>query len=71
MRCSFPADDTPGVAAYGPLTISALMARRILLGRAAVRTAELPLEVVGDGAFNERVAIERAFRKVRSSRFRQ
>ncbi len=56
-------------AAPGPETTSAVMTGRTVAGRAAIRTAELALEVAGGAAFYKGSAIERAFRDVQGARF--
>jgi alkylation response protein AidB-like acyl-CoA dehydrogenase len=56
-------------ASPGPETTSAVMTGRTIAGRAAIRTAELALEVAGGSAFYRGSAIERAFRDVQGARF--
>ncbi len=53
----------------GPETTSAVMTGRTVAGRAAIRTAELAMEVAGGGAFYRGSVIERAFRDVQGARF--
>ena len=53
----------------GPETTSEVMIGRTLVGDAAIRTAELALEVAGGGAFHRSMGIERAFRDVQGARF--
>ncbi|WP_447749840.1 acyl-CoA dehydrogenase family protein [Sphingopyxis fribergensis] len=56
-------------ASPGPETTSAVMTGRTVAGRAAIRTAELAMEVAGGGAFYRGSVIERAFRDVQGARF--
>lgn len=56
-------------ASPGPETTSAVMTGRTVAGRAAIRTAELAMEVAGGGAFYRGALIERAFRDVQGARF--
>lgn len=56
-------------ASPGPETTSAVMTGRTVSGRAAIRTAELALEVAGGGAFYKGSIVERAFRDVQGARF--
>lgn len=56
-------------ASPGPETTSAVMTGRTVAGRAAIRTAELAMEVAGGGAFYKGSVIERAFRDVQGARF--
>jgi len=60
---------TAGSASPGPETTSAVMTGRTVAGRAAIRTAELALELAGGGAFYRGTTIERAFRDVQGARF--
>lgn len=60
---------TAGSASPGPETTSAVMTGRTVTGRAAIRTAELALELAGGGAFYRGATIERAFRDVQGARF--
>lgn len=53
----------------GPDTTSAAMIGRTLVGRAAIRTVERALEVVGGSAFYRDAGLERAFRDVQAARF--
>ncbi len=45
------------------------MTGRTVTGQAAIRTAELALEVAGGAAFYKKAGIERAFRDVQAARF--
>ncbi|HWW55435.1 MAG TPA: acyl-CoA dehydrogenase family protein [Sphingopyxis sp.] len=56
-------------AAPGPETTGSVMTGRTIAGRAAIRTAELAMEVAGGGAFYRASPIERAFRDVQGARF--
>ncbi|MBE1528748.1 acyl-CoA dehydrogenase [Sphingopyxis sp. OAS728] len=56
-------------ATPGPETTSAVMTGRTVAGRAAIRTAELAMEVAGGGAFYKGSIVERAFRDVQGARF--
>lgn len=60
---------TAETAAPGPETTSAVMTGRTVAGRAAIRTAELALEVAGGAAFYKGSLVERAFRDVQGARF--
>jgi acyl-CoA dehydrogenase len=53
----------------GPETTSMVMTGRTVAGRAAIRTAELAMDVAGGGAFYRGSAIERAFRDIQGARF--
>lgn len=53
----------------GPEMTSAVMTGRTVSGRAAIRTAELALEIAGGSAFYKGSIIERAFRDVQGARF--
>lgn len=53
----------------GPETTSDIMTGRTVTGRAAIRTAELAMEVAGGGAFYKSSPIERAFRDIQGARF--
>jgi acyl-CoA dehydrogenase len=53
----------------GAVTTSRAMVRRTLIGRAAVRTVECAMEVVGGGSFYRESGLERAFRDVQGARF--
>ncbi len=56
-------------ATPGPETTSAVMTGRTVAGRAAIRTAELAVEVSGGGAFYKGSIVERAFRDLQAARF--
>lgn len=56
-------------ASPGPETTSSVMTGRTIAGRAAIRTAELAMEVAGGGAFYKGSVVERAFRDVQGARF--
>ena len=56
-------------AAPGPETTGSVMTGRTIAGRAAIRTAELAMEVAGGGTFYRASPIERAFRDVQGARF--
>ncbi len=60
---------TATAASPGPETTSAVMTGRTVAGRAAIRTAELAMELAGGGAFYRGSVIERAFRDVQGARF--
>ncbi|HEY0595833.1 acyl-CoA dehydrogenase family protein [Sphingopyxis sp.] len=60
---------TAASANPGPETTSAVMTGRTVAGRAAIRTAELAMEVAGGGAFYRGSVIERAFRDIQGARF--
>lgn len=53
----------------GAETTSRTMIGRTLVGRNAIRTIELALEVAGGGAFYRSAGLERAFRDVQAARF--
>jgi alkylation response protein AidB-like acyl-CoA dehydrogenase len=42
---------------------------RTLAGRAAIRTVEKAMEVVGGGSFYRRLGLERLFRDIQGARF--
>lgn len=52
-----------------PETTSKAMIGRTLVGRNAIRTVELALEVAGGGAFYRALGLERAFRDIQAARF--
>lgn len=56
-------------ASPGPETTSAVMTGRTVAGRAAIRTAELAMEVAGGGAFYKGSIVERVFRDIQGARF--
>lgn len=56
-------------SAPGPETTSRVMTGRTVAGRAAIRTAELAMEIAGGGAFYKGSIIERAFRDIQGARF--
>ncbi|RZJ02355.1 MAG: acyl-CoA dehydrogenase, partial [Brevundimonas sp.] len=56
-------------AAPGAESTSLVMSGRTLVGEAAIRTAELALEVAGGAAFHRGLGLERAFRDVQGARF--
>ena len=60
---------TAETAMPGPETTNAIMTGRTVAGQAAIRTAELALEVAGGAAFYRSAGIERAFRDVQGARF--
>jgi alkylation response protein AidB-like acyl-CoA dehydrogenase len=60
---------TAETAMPGPETTNAVMTGRTVTGQAAIRTAELALEVAGGAAFYKKAGIERAFRDVQAARF--
>ncbi|MBY4636090.1 acyl-CoA dehydrogenase family protein [Sphingopyxis sp. XHP0097] len=53
----------------GPAKTSSVMTGRTVTGRAAIRTAELAMEVAGGAAFYKGSTIERAFRDVQGARY--
>ncbi|MGD9967425.1 MAG: acyl-CoA dehydrogenase family protein [Hyphomonadaceae bacterium] len=53
----------------GPETTSRAMIGRTLVGRNAIRTVELALEVAGGAAFYRAAGLERAFRDIQAARF--
>jgi alkylation response protein AidB-like acyl-CoA dehydrogenase len=53
----------------GPGTTNDSLIRRTLAGRAAIRTVEKAMEVVGGGSFYRRLGLERLFRDVQGARF--
>src|SRR5262245_12481146 len=56
-------------AGPGPETTSAVFVRRTLAVRAAIRTVEKALEVVGGAAFYRALGLERLYRVVQAARF--
>ncbi|UKK85240.1 acyl-CoA dehydrogenase family protein [Sphingopyxis sp. BSN-002] len=60
---------TAEVASPDPETTSRVMTGRTIAGRAAIRTAELAIELAGGSAFYKGSPIERAFRDVQGARF--
>lgn len=56
-------------SAPGPETTSRVMTGRTVAGRAAIRTAELAMEIAGGSAFYKGSIIERAFRDIQGARF--
>lgn len=60
---------TAETASPGPETTSRVMTGRTVAGRAAIRSAELAIELAGGSAFYKGSPIERAFRDVQGARF--
>lgn len=60
---------TAETAQPGPETTNRAMTGRTVVGRSAIRTAQLALEVAGGGAFYKTSWIERAFRDIQGARF--
>lgn len=53
----------------GPEITNDGLIRRTLAGRAAIRTVEKAMEVVGGGAFYRRLGLERLFRDIQGARY--
>ena len=53
----------------GPGITNNGLIRRTLAGRAAIRTVEKAMEVVGGGSFYRRLGLERLFRDIQGARF--
>lgn len=53
----------------GPETTNLMLIRRTLMGRAAIRTVEKAMEVVGGNSFFRSLGLERLFRDVQGARF--
>jgi acyl-CoA dehydrogenase len=53
----------------GPATTSAMLARRVILAKAAIATVDKALEVAGGASFYRDKGLERLFRDVQAARF--
>jgi acyl-CoA dehydrogenase len=61
--------DTAAVSTPGPDTTNTIAMARTLVGRAAIRTVEKAMEVVGGASFYRALSLERMFRDVQGARF--
>jgi acyl-CoA dehydrogenase len=61
--------DTAASAQPGPETTNAVTTARTLAGRAAIRTVEKAMDVVGGSAFYRRLGLERLLRDVQGARY--
>ena len=61
--------ETASGATPGPQTTREVMIGRTLAGRAAIRTVEKAMEVVGGRSFYRSFPLERLFRDVQAARF--
>jgi len=53
----------------GPTTSAAVMTRRTIFGKAALRTVDKALEVAGGASFFRETGLERLFRDIQAVRF--
>jgi acyl-CoA dehydrogenase len=61
--------DAAATASIGPESTNEVLIGRTLAGRAAIRTVEKAMEVVGGASFFRPLGLERLFRDVQAARF--